>query len=58
MPPETDAQTVVNCLCDLLLGGEWYCTVICNDQVNTVILDEILYRYCKEYRNLHFEVGE
>lgn len=47
----TDAQLVVNCLCDLFLGEDWYVTdPLCNGQVNTIILDSILYKYCPEYR--------
>lgn len=50
-PPATDAQLVVDCLCDLILGEDWYVvTPIHTAQVNTVILDEILYKYCTEYR--------
>ena len=52
-PQGTDAQLVVNCLCEVFLGKDWYVVdPICNSQVNTLILDEILYRYCKEYRKL------
>lgn len=52
-PPVTDAQLVVDCLCDLFLGEDWYVvTPIHTTQVNTVILDEILYKHCREYRKL------
>ena len=47
----TNAQLVVNCLCDLFLGEDWYVTdPLSNGQVNTIILDEILYKYSKPYR--------
>ena len=50
-PPETDAQLVVNCLCDLFLGENWCVSLpLGQKQVNTVILDEILYKYCSKYR--------
>ena len=50
-PECTDAQLVVNCLCDLFLGEDWYVTdPLCTGQVNTIILDNILYKYCSEYR--------
>lgn len=50
-PPETEAQLVVNCLCDLFLGEDWYVNLPVNaKQVNTVILDNILYKHCKAYR--------
>lgn len=50
-PNCTDAQLVVNCLCDLFLGENWYVVdPLCNGQVNTIILDNILYEYCPEYR--------
>lgn len=48
----TDAQEVVNCLCELFLGEDWYSGCMSNAQVNTEILDNILYRYCTEYRKL------
>lgn len=52
MPVETEAQEVVNCLCDVFLGENWYVAVSMNQkQVNTVILDNILYKYCAAYRN-------
>ena len=50
-PPPTTAQEVVNCLCDLFLGENWYVTLpLGNDQINTVILDNILFKHCPEYR--------
>ena len=51
MPPATDAQLVVDCLCDLFLGEDWYVSCpMSQKQINTVILDNILYKYCKDYR--------
>lgn len=50
-PPPTDPQKVVDCLCDLFLGPDWYVTFpVSTEQVNTLILDEILYKYCKAYK--------
>lgn len=50
-PPATSPQLVVDCLCDVFLGEDWYTpNPITTGQVNTVILDTILYRYCREYR--------
>ena len=52
-PPPTNAQLVVDCLTDLILGDDWYIPdPVTTGQVNTYILDQILYKYCKEYRNL------
>ena len=52
-PPPTNPQLVVDCLCDLLLGEDWYVTMPLGvGQVNTVILDNILFKYCKEYRKM------
>lgn len=51
LPPSTDPQLVVNCLQDLFLGENWYVAVpISTKQINTVILHDILYKYCKAYR--------
>ena len=50
-PPKTDPQLVVDCLCDLFLGEDWCVSMpISTGQVNTVILDNILYKYSKAYR--------
>lgn len=50
-PMTTDAQFIVNCLCDVFLGENWYVTFpLHTTQVNTCILDEILYKYYKPYR--------
>lgn len=52
-PPPTNAQLVVDCLTDLILGDDWYIPdPVTTGQVNTYILDQILYKYCKEYRDL------
>lgn len=49
--PTTEAQLVVSCLCDVFLGEDWYVTFpLHTTQVNTCILDEILYKYYKPYR--------
>lgn len=50
-PIETSAQDAINILCQGLLGEDWYIVdPIGNSQVNTLIVDEILYKYNKEYR--------
>ena len=50
-PPSTDPQLVVDCLADVFLGEDWYVSMpICTGQVNTVILDNILYKYYTPYR--------
>lgn len=52
-PCSTDAQLVVDCLADLLLGEDWYVVdPLSISQVNTLILDEILYKYSKEYHKI------
>lgn len=49
-PPETDPQLVVDCLCDVFLGADWYTGMpMSTKQVNTIILDEILKKHSKEY---------
>ena len=51
-PPPTNPQLVIDCLCDLLLGEYFYVSMpLSTKQANTVILDKILSKYCKEYRN-------
>lgn len=51
-PEATDAQLVVDCLTELLLGDDWYVSdPLPNCQVNTIALDEILYKRCRKYRN-------
>lgn len=50
-PIETNAQDAINILCQGLLGEDWYIVdPIGNSQVNTLIVDEILYKYNKKYR--------
>lgn len=45
-PPALDAQIAVHLLKDHFLGEDWYCVdPICNAQVNTVIVYEILRRF-------------
>lgn len=52
-PPITEPQLVVDCLCDVFLGADWYTALPLNTkQVNTVILDEILRKHSKEFRKL------
>ena len=51
--PTTEAQEVVNCLEELFLGTypDWYIEFpVTNAQGNTIILNEILLKYCKAYR--------
>lgn len=51
MPIPTDAQEAINILVDGLLGENWYIVdPLPNSQANTLIVDEILYRYNKNYR--------
>lgn len=50
-PIATNAQDAINILCQGLLGEDWYIVdPIGNSQINTLIVDEILYKYNKEYR--------
>ena len=52
-PPITEPQLVVDCLCDVFLGADWYTALPLNTkQVNTIILDEILRKHSKEFRKL------
>ena len=52
-PPEADPQLVVNCLCDVFLGADWYTAMPMNTkQVNTIILDNILRMHSKEFRKM------
>lgn len=47
----TKSQEVVNVLCDLFLGENWYVVdPLSTEQVNTLILDNILYKYSHIYR--------
>lgn len=52
-PPAIEAQLVVDCLCDVFLGTDWYTELpACTAQVNTIILDRILSKHSKEFRKL------
>lgn len=52
-PPCVEAQFTVDCLCEALLGPDYYFVLpCCVTQGNTIILDEILRTYSKEYRKL------
>ena len=52
-PEGTDAQLAFDCLIELFLGKDWYVVdPIHTAQVNTIALDEILYRHCRRYRKL------
>jgi len=49
-PAPLRAQTAINILCDYLLGEDFYVTIAMNEeQCNTVIVDNILSKYSKEY---------
>ena len=46
-----NAQTAINILCDYLLGEDFYIAMPMNaEQCNTVIVDNILSKYSKEYK--------
>lgn len=46
-----NAQTAINILCDYLLGEDFYIAMpMSAEQCNTVIVDNILSKYSKEYR--------
>lgn len=46
----TDPQDVVYCLADVFLGEDWYCPdPLPTKQINSIILHEILTKYCKGY---------
>lgn len=50
-PIETSAQDAIHILCQGLLGEDWYIVdPMGSSQANTIIVDEILYKYNKEYR--------
>ena len=52
-PPAIEPQLVVDCLCDVFLGTDWYTALPLNaKQVDTIILDEILRKHSKEFRKL------
>lgn len=49
-PPFTKAQDVVDCLRDVYLGEDWYCTdSLHTEQINTIILTEILKQHYGEF---------
>lgn len=50
-PVSTDPQEALQILCDLFLGEKWYVGFPLGvKQVNTLIVDEILYKYSRQYR--------
>lgn len=50
-PPCLDAQTALNFLTDYLLGEDWYVVdPLCQQQINTEIVSNILSKYSKKYR--------
>lgn len=52
-PPEVDPQFVVNCLCDVFLGEDWYIALpVSPKQGNAVILHDILKAHSREFRKL------
>lgn len=52
-PPGIEPQLVVDCLKDVLLGADWYVSLpLGPKQINTVILDAILTKYSREFRQL------
>lgn len=66
-PPSTDAQLVVNLLCEYLLGENYYVNVpVSAQQCNTVIVQDILYKYCNrkftkdyaKYKNAKHILGQ
>ena len=46
--PPTDAQLGLNILIKHFLGDDWQSTMICNAQVNTEAIYEILLKYQKK----------
>lgn len=50
-PIATEPQEALQILCDLFLGEKWYVGFTLGvKQVNTLIVDEILYKYSRQYR--------
>lgn len=50
-PPPLEPQRAIDFLCDYLLGEDWYVVdPLGTKQVNTEIVDSILYKYSKRYR--------
>ena len=49
--PSLDPQLALQFLCDYLLGEDWYVVMPeSQKQVNSAIVDEILFKYSKQYR--------
>ena len=49
--PPLDSQLALQFLCDYLLGEDWYVVMPeSQKQVNSAIVDEILFKYSKQYR--------
>ena len=49
--PPLDPQLALLFLCDYLLGEDWYVAMPeSQKQVNSAIVDEILFKYSKQYR--------
>lgn len=49
--PPLDPQSALQFLCDYLLGEDWYVVMPeSQKQVNSAIVDEILFKYSKQYR--------
>lgn len=49
--PPLDPQMAMHFLCDYLLGETWYAPISENqEQVNTAIVYDILYKYSKKFR--------
>lgn len=66
-PPPTDAQLAVNLLCQYLLGEDYYVNdPVSARQCNTVIIQDILYKYCNrkvskdynKYKNAKYILGQ
>lgn len=50
-PIATEPQEALQILCDLFLGEKWYVGFPLGvKQVNTLIVDEILYKYSHQYK--------
>ena len=50
-PIATEPQEALQILCDLFLGEKWYVGFPLGvKQVNTLIVDEILFKYSRQYR--------
>ena len=50
-PPPLNAQLAIQFLKDYLLGEDWYViNPLGQEQINTEIVSDILYKYSKRYR--------